>query len=195
VGWTIVPTFILTLITIPSFILLYAFERIIDPVVTVKAIGHQWYWCYEFNDPRFKEGVRIREAPRRSLDKIRHKYEGRGQVGLRLLETTRRLFLPTECHIRLLVSSADVLHSWAVPSLGIKMDACPGRLNQVTFFIKRAGVFYGQCSEICGVNHGFRPITVQAAPTAEWFASVWRCYQKDRVLNVEGGGAELQVAR
>jgi cytochrome c oxidase subunit 2 len=163
-----VPTFILTLITIPSFILLYAFERIIDPVVTVKAIGHQWYWCYEFNDPRFDGECLIREAPRRSVAKRRERYEAQGRAGLRLLETTRRLFLPTECHIRLLVSSADVLHSWAVPSLGIKRDACPGRLNQVTFFIKREGVFYGQCSEICGVNHGFRPIVVQAEVPGDW---------------------------
>ena len=97
-----------------------------------------------------------------------------GKAGkvFRLLEVDNRLFVPTNTHIRLLVTSADVLHSWAVPSLGVKVDACPGRLNQVFLFVKREGVFYGQCSELCGVNHGFMPIVVQAVSQDEYLTWV-----------------------
>lgn len=87
---------------------------------------------------------------------------------LRLLEVDNRVVLPTKTHVRVLVTSADVLHSWAVPSLGVKMDACPGRLNQVSVFIKREGVFYGQCSELCGVNHAFMPIVVEGVPIEKY---------------------------
>ena len=87
---------------------------------------------------------------------------------LRLLEVDNRIVLPVNTHIRVLVTSQDVLHSWALPSLGIKMDACPGRLNQVSMFIKREGVYYGQCSEICGVNHAFMPIVVEAVPLDDY---------------------------
>lgn len=92
----------------------------------------------------------------------------------RLLETNNRVVLPTNVHVRALVTSADVLHSWAIPSLGVKVDACPGRLNQAAMFIKREGVYYGQCSEICGVNHGFMPIVVESVSLEEyynWFSS------------------------
>ena len=96
----------------------------------------------------------------------------------RLLETNRRVVLPTETHLRLLVSASDVLHSWTVPSFGLKVDACPGRLNQVNLFIKRCGLFFGQCSEICGVNHGFMPIVVEAVPVEKyvsWVAAQTEC--------------------
>ena len=86
----------------------------------------------------------------------------------RLLETNKRIILPTNTHLRLLVTAADVLHSWTVPSFGLKIDACPGRLNQVSLFIKRIGVFFGQCSEICGVNHGFMPIVIVTMPTQQF---------------------------
>ena len=99
---------------------------------------------------------------------------GIGKAGkvFRLLEVDNRLLVPTNTHIRVLVTSADVLHSWAVPSLGVKVDACPGRLNQVFMFVKREGVFYGQCSELCGVNHGFMPIVVQAVSQDEYLTWV-----------------------
>lgn len=151
--WTILPVFVLIAIAIPSFALLYAIDEVIDPCVTVKVVGHQWYWSYEYGDanlsvPSF-DSYMIPEA-----DLVP------GQ--LRLLEVDRRLWLPIDTHIRVLVTSADVLHSWAVPALGAKLDCIPGRLNQLSLFIKRPGIFYGQCSELCGVNHGFMPIAVQA---------------------------------
>ena len=157
--WTIIPAVILMFIAIPSFALLYSIDEIIDPSLTIKIIGHQWYWSYEYglNDPyniESNEDVLAFDSymvPESELTK----------GALRLLETDRRLVLPTKTHIRCIVTSADVLHSWAVPSFGIKIDACPGRLNQASLYIKRAGVFYGQCSEICGINHGFMPIVVE----------------------------------
>lgn len=151
--WTLVPVFVLIAIAIPSFALLYAIDEVIDPCVTIKVIGHQWYWSYEYGDtglnvPSFDSYM----VPESDLQP--------GQ--LRLLEVDRRLWLPIDTHIRVLVTSADVLHSWAVPALGAKLDCIPGRLNQLSLFIKRPGIFYGQCSELCGVNHGFMPISVQA---------------------------------
>jgi cytochrome c oxidase subunit 2 len=151
--WTLIPVVVLIAIAVPSFALLYAIDEVVDPAVTIKVIGHQWYWSYEYGDlaadvPSFDSYM----IPEADLNP--------GQ--LRLLEVDRRLWLPTNTHIRVLVTSADVLHSWAVPALGAKLDCVPGRLNQLSLFIKRPGVFYGQCSELCGVNHGFMPIAVQA---------------------------------
>lgn len=139
----------------PSFALLYSIDELVNPSATLKSVGHQWYWTYEYSDFGAEFGSVELESymvPEEDL--------GRGHY--RLLETNYRVVLPVGVHVRALVTSADVLHSWAIPSLGIKVDACPGRLNQTAMFIKREGVFYGQCSEICGVNHGFMPIVVQA---------------------------------
>jgi heme/copper-type cytochrome/quinol oxidase subunit 2 len=162
--WTVIPAFILILIAIPSFSLLYTMDEVIDPLLTVKIIGHQWYWSYEFVNP-----VDYLEAVDESFDlDLNVNFDSYmlpddelivGQ--LRLLEVDNRLKLPIEINIRLLITSGDVLHSWAVPSLGVKLDACPGRMNQTTLFIKRPAVFYGQCSELCGRNHGFMPIVVE----------------------------------
>lgn len=149
--WTITPALILLIIALPSFALLYSIDEIIDPVLTVKVIGHQWYWSYEYTDNMKNINFDSYMIPTSDLEK--------GQ--LRLLEVDNRLVLPVNTHIRLIITSSDVLHSWAVPSLGIKLDACPGRLNQTTLYVKREGVFYGQCSEICGINHGFMPIVVE----------------------------------
>lgn len=150
--WTIIPTLILLMITIPSFSLLYAVDELVSPDLTIKVIGNQWYWTYEYTDCQheiiFDSYIILEE------DLV---------VGtFRLLEVDNRLWLPTEVSIRVLVTSTDVLHSFAIPSLGIKVDAVPGRLNQVTLWINREGIYYGQCSEICGVNHGFMPIVVEA---------------------------------
>jgi heme/copper-type cytochrome/quinol oxidase subunit 2 len=143
-------------IAVPSFALLYSLEEIIDPAITIKAVGHQWYWSYEYSDYAGEDGESIQfdsyMVPEDELEP--------GQ--LRLLEVDNRVVLPTNTHIRVLVTAADVLHCWAVPSLGVKMDAVPGRLNQASMYIQRPGVFYGQCSEICGVNHAFMPIVVEA---------------------------------
>ena len=153
--WTIMPVFILIGIAVPSFALLYAIDELIEPSLTVKVIGHQWYWSYEYSD--YIEDDLM-------FDSYMVAEEDLEPGQLRLLEVDRKLWLPTLTHIRILVTAADVLHSWAVPSFGVKMDCIPGRLNKVSLFIKREGVFYGQCSELCGVNHGFMPIAVKAVP-------------------------------
>ena len=154
--WTITPAIILLVIAIPSFSLLYAMDEVISPAITIKTLGHQWYWSYEYSDyiNDSEEAIAFDSymVPEEDLD-----------VGqLRLLEVDNHLVVPVNTHIRVIVSAADVLHSWAVPSLGIKCDAIPGRLNQTSMFIKREGLYYGQCSEICGINHGFMPIVVEA---------------------------------
>jgi cytochrome c oxidase subunit 2 len=156
--WTIFPAFILLLVAIPSFALLYSIEELIEPIISLKIIGHQWYWSYEYSDyasnlTSFEESL--------NFDSYMIATNELTKGSFRLLEVDNRVVLPINAHIRLLVTAADVLHSWAIPSFGIKIDACPGRLSQVSLFIKREGVYYGQCSEICGVNHGFMPIVVQ----------------------------------
>lgn len=155
--WTLIPAVILLFIAIPSFSLLYSIEDIINPSITLKVVGHQWYWSYEYSD--FTE---ISEVSNVNFDSYMIPTEDLEYGSFRLLEVDNRVILPVNTHIRLLVTSADVLHSWAVPSFGIKVDACPGRLSEVLVYIKREGVFYGQCSEICGVNHGFMPIVVRS---------------------------------
>lgn len=163
--WTIVPSFILLAVAIPSFALLYAIDEASDPAITIKVIGHQWYWVYEYSDYTVDSSSLTFESfmvPEADL-KL-------GQ--LRLLEVDNRIVVPTNTHIRFLITSADVLHSWAVPSLGVKVDALPGRLNQATVFIKRDGVYYGQCSEICGVNHAFMPIVIESVPLDEYVSWV-----------------------
>lgn len=155
--WTLIPAAVLVLIAVPSFALLYSLDELIDPALTLKIVGHQWYWSYEFSDYGILKGASTLnfDCYMKATDDL--------EIGLfRLLETENRVDLPTNTHIRLLITSADVLHSWAVPSFGIKVDACPGRLSQASLFIKRPGVFYGQCSEICGVNHAFMPIVIRA---------------------------------
>lgn len=160
--WTSIPALILLLLATPSFSLLYSMDEIADPTISLKVIGHQWYWSYEFSDYNYflcgtdNEGTQLKyDCYMTNLETMPDK-----QGYFRLLETNKRVLLPIKTHIRLLVSSADVLHSWTVPSFGIKVDACPGRLNQLNLFIKRTGLFFGQCSEICGVNHAFMPIAV-----------------------------------
>lgn len=163
--WTIIPAIILMIIAIPSFALLYSMDEILDPAISLKIIGHQWYWSYEYSDYNHinfskNDGINFDSymIGDNDLDK--------GQ--LRLLEVDNRVILPIKTHVRLLITAADVLHSWAIPSFGIKVDACPGRLNQTTIFIKKSGVFFGQCSELCGTNHGFMPICVQAINLKEF---------------------------
>nr|YP_009167116.1 cytochrome c oxidase subunit II [Centropyge flavissima]YP_009167129.1 cytochrome c oxidase subunit II [Centropyge eibli]YP_009380451.1 cytochrome c oxidase subunit II [Centropyge nox]YP_009459859.1 cytochrome c oxidase subunit II [Centropyge vrolikii]ALD61627.1 cytochrome c oxidase subunit II [Apolemichthys arcuatus]AJY78462.1 cytochrome c oxidase subunit II [Centropyge flavissima]AKS03584.1 cytochrome c oxidase subunit II [Centropyge flavissima]ALD15860.1 cytochrome c oxidase subunit II len=149
--WTVLPAVILIMIALPSLRILYIMDEVNDPHLTVKAMGHQWYWSYEYTD--YEElGFDSYMIPTQDLMP--------GQF--RLLETDHRMVVPVESPIRVLVSAEDVLHSWAVPTLGVKMDAVPGRLNQTAFITSRPGVFYGQCSEICGANHSFMPIVVEA---------------------------------
>lgn len=153
VFWTIVPALLLIVIAYPSFTLLYALDDLTVPEFTIKIIGHQWYWSYEYNSGAFYK-FEFDSYMINTSDLIEGQF--------RLLEVDNRLCLPIKTHLRLLITSADVLHSWSIPSFGIKVDACPGRLNQASLFIKRPGVYFGQCSEICGINHGFMPIVVVA---------------------------------
>ena len=162
--WTILPAVILILIALPSLRILYMIDEINNPVLTVKTIGHQWYWSYEYTDYEdlcFDSYI-ISTTDLKPGD-------------LRLLEVDNRVVLPIELPIRMLISSEDVLHSWAVPSLGLKTDAIPGRLNQATVTSNRPGLFYGQCSEICGSNHSFIPIVLEIVPLKHfenWSASI-----------------------
>jgi cytochrome c oxidase subunit 2 len=154
--WTIVPAVLLLIIAIPSFALLYAVDELVTPALTLKVVGHQWYWSYEFSDYSLVSNENLLFDSYMLVD------EDLSIGDLRLLEVDNRLVLPINTHVRLIITAADVLHCWTIPSFGVKLDACPGRLNQVSLFIKRKGVFFGQCSEICGVNHGFMPIVVES---------------------------------
>nr|YP_010242269.1 cytochrome c oxidase subunit II [Torpedo marmorata]QTJ25402.1 cytochrome c oxidase subunit II [Torpedo marmorata] len=151
--WTIFPAIILIMIALPSLRILYLMDEINDPHITIKALGHQWYWSYEYTDYENLE-----------FDSYMIQTEDLNPGQFRLLETDHRMVVPMESPIRMLITAEDVLHSWAVPALGIKMDAVPGRLNQTAFIISRPGVYYGQCSEICGANHSFMPIVIEAVP-------------------------------
>ena len=165
--WTIFPAFVLLLIAIPSFALLYSLDELIDPSATIKIIGHQWYWSYEISDY-----VSLKGGESLNFDSYMIATNDLTRGAFRLLEVDQRVILPINTHIRLLVTAADVLHSWAVPSFGIKIDACPGRLSQGSLFIKREGVYYGQCSEICGSNHGFMPIVVKGVEASTYVSWV-----------------------
>jgi cytochrome c oxidase subunit 2 len=162
--WTILPSVILSAVVIPSFSLLYSMDLVVDPSITFKAIGHQWYWSYEYSDYNTKDGRTI------DFDSYMVQEDDLEIGQLRLLEVDNRVVLPILTHIRVLITSGDVIHAWAVPSLGVKVDAVPGRLNQTQVFIKREGVFHGQCSELCGVNHGFMPIVVEAVSTKDYLS-------------------------
>nr|WQF69410.1 cytochrome c oxidase subunit 2 [Bostrychia moritziana] len=162
--WTTTPALILLIIAIPSFSLLYAMDEVISPTITIKTLGHQWFWSYEYSDYLKSEYEPI------NFDSYMVPEEDLVKGQLRLLEVDNRMVVPINTHLRIIVSATDVLHSWAVPSLGIKCDAVPGRLNQTSLFIKREGLYYGQCSEICGVNHGFMPIVVEAVRLPNYVA-------------------------
>nr|AFO73204.1 cytochrome c oxidase subunit II [Ceriantheopsis americana] len=160
--WTTIPAVILLFIAFPSLKLWYIMDEVMDPVLTIKAVGHQWYWSYEYYDCFFET---------LEFDSYMIPTSSLNSGDLRLLEVDNRLILPVNTAIRALITGDDVLHSFTLPSLAIKTDAIPGRLNQVSFFIKRTGVFYGQCSEICGANHSFMPIIVQGTSIHSYF--IW----------------------
>nr|YP_009350327.1 cytochrome c oxidase subunit II [Microcerotermes crassus]AQP26825.1 cytochrome c oxidase subunit 2 [Microcerotermes crassus]AQP27042.1 cytochrome c oxidase subunit 2 [Microcerotermes crassus]AQP27246.1 cytochrome c oxidase subunit 2 [Microcerotermes crassus] len=155
--WTIAPAIILIFIAIPSLRLLYLMDEIHNPVMTLKTVGHQWYWSYEYSD-----------FTKLEFDSYMVQQEDQLIDTFRLLDTDNRIVLPMNSPIRMIVTAADVLHSWTVPSLGVKTDATPGRLNQVSFTINRPGLLYGQCSEICGANHSFMPIVIESVSTNQF---------------------------
>jgi cytochrome c oxidase subunit II len=154
--WTITPAVILILIAFPSFKLLYLMDEVSDPSMSILAEGHQWYWSYQYPDFLNQDNEFIEFdsyiVPESDLE------EG----ALRMLEVDNRVIIPELTHARFIITAGDVIHSFAVPSLGIKCDAYPGRLNQVSVFINREGVFYGQCSEICGILHSSMPIVIES---------------------------------
>nr|BCO16545.1 cytochrome oxidase subunit 2 [Nephrurus amyae] len=150
--WTILPAIILILIALPSLRILYLMDEVNNPHLTIKSVGHQWYWSYEYTD--------YNELTFDSYMTPTHELT----PGMfRLLEVDHRMVIPIDAPVRILVSAEDVLHSWAIPSLAVKTDAIPGRLNQTTLITNRPGTFYGQCSEICGSNHSFMPIVIEAS--------------------------------
>jgi len=161
--WTIIPALILVVIAIPSFGLLYFLEEFVEPHLLLKVEGHQWYWHYYV-----KGTSKYFNFINESFDSYMVPTESLKLGQLRLLEVDKRILLPTNTHIQVVSTSVDVLHCWSVPSLGIKLDSCPGRLNESMIFIRREGIFYGQCSEICGMNHAFMPIVVKAIPSDDF---------------------------
>lgn len=149
--WTIAPIVILLLIGFPSIRILYLIDEVYKPLITLKTIGHQWYWRYEYSDFFNKE-----------FDSYLIPIELGTKHSIRLLEVDNFVRLPFKQQIRNLITSSDVIHSWTIPSIGVKLDAIPGRLNQINIYFSRPGIFFGQCSEICGANHRFIPIAIEA---------------------------------
>nr|AGJ84216.1 cytochrome c oxidase subunit II [Tetraneura sp. 22926]AGJ84219.1 cytochrome c oxidase subunit II [Tetraneura sp. 23032]AGJ84221.1 cytochrome c oxidase subunit II [Tetraneura sp. 23039]AGJ84226.1 cytochrome c oxidase subunit II [Tetraneura sp. 23081]AGJ84228.1 cytochrome c oxidase subunit II [Tetraneura sp. 22400]AGJ84229.1 cytochrome c oxidase subunit II [Tetraneura sp. 23286]AGJ84230.1 cytochrome c oxidase subunit II [Tetraneura sp. 23304] len=147
--WTIIPPIILIFIAMPSLHLLYLMDEIKSPILSIKIFGHQWFWSYEYSD---FNNINFESYMINSISKN----------NFRLIEVDNKTILPYKFNIRLLISSDDVIHSWTIPSLGIKMDAIPGRMNQINLFMNRPGLYFGQCSEICGINHSFMPIQIES---------------------------------
>ncbi|TAH36084.1 MAG: cytochrome c oxidase subunit II [Alphaproteobacteria bacterium] len=162
VVWTLIPVLILLIIIVPSMRLLYFSDKAVNAEMTLKAIGKQWFWTYEYPD----NGNFTFDAY------ILKDEEAKAAGHPRLLGTDNLVVLPTETNIRILVTGADVLHAWAMPSLGVKKDAVPGKINETWLRIEKPGMYYGQCSELCGTNHGFMPIALKAVPKAEFEAWV-----------------------
>ena len=152
VVWTLLPGGVLIFIALPSLKLLYLIDEVVNPGLTIKVVGHQWYWSYEYSDYELE----TKEFDSYMIPSLELK-----KGDLRLLDVDNRLIVPIQTQVRVLVTGGDVLHSFAIPSLSVKIDAVPGRLNQTSFYLKRPGIFYGQCSEICGANHSFMPIVVE----------------------------------
>nr|BBE15723.1 cytochrome c oxidase subunit 2 [Echiniscus testudo] len=145
--WTLIPGIILIFIAIPSLNLLYCSEEVYKPILSLKTIGHQWYWTYEYSNFKNLE-----------FDSFMLPYSSNSQF--RLLDVDNRLNLPFFSPVQMFVTSSDVLHSWTIPSLGFKADANPGRLNVLYFVVNKMGSYFGQCSELCGTNHSFMPINM-----------------------------------
>ena len=156
--WTIAPALVLVQIAVPSLLLLYSLDEGADCSVSLKAIGHQWYWSYEYSD------LAVSSEP--------IEFDSYMETGgsVRLLDVDNRVALPWGVKARVLVGSGDVLHSWTIPSLGVKADACPGRLNQLKLRGHRPGLYFGQCSEICGANHRFIPIALEMVRARDFLA-------------------------
>ncbi len=186
VAWTLIPVAILLVIAIPSFKLLYFADRPEKAELTVKAVGHQWFWSYEYPDNgNFTFDATMVEAADLK----------QGQP--RLLETDYRVVVPVDTNVRLLTTSVDVIHAWAMPAFGVKKDAVPGRLLETWFRAEREGVYYGQCSELCGTNHGFMPIAVEVVSKdafAKWVVEAQKKFARVDEPSVEVADA-VRAAR
>ena len=164
IAWTGIPVLILVVIAIPSFRLLYNQLEIPKPDLTIKAVGHQWYWSYVYPDNgNFTFDARMVTA---------QESVAKEQNVVRLLDTDETVVLPVGKNIRIQITSDDVIHAWTIPSFGVKHDAVPGRVNESWFKIEKPGIYYGQCSELCGVQHAYMPIKVRAVSQEEFDAWV-----------------------
>lgn len=163
--WTVVPAVILLFIAFPSLHLLYQMDDVVEPSLTFKAIGNQWYWSYEYGDFEDYE-IDYQSYLVTSGDL--------NEGDIRLREVDNRVVVPVNSNVKVLATSNDVIHAWAVPTLGVKVDAMPGRLNQTSFISNRPGIFAGGCSEICGSEHSYMPIMVESVSIdlfAKWILS------------------------
>ena len=186
VVWTVVPIIILVAIAIPSFKLLYAQDVIPDADMTVKAIGKQWYWTYEVEHP--ENGVFQFDSY------MLPEEEAKAQGKPRLLGVDTPLVLPVDTDIRIIVTAGDVLHSFAMPAFGVKIDAVPGRANETWVRIEKEGVFYGQCSELCGTGHAFMPIEIRAVSQEEYDEWVDQMHEEYADAAPQGSDADTRVA-
>jgi cytochrome c oxidase subunit II len=174
IAWTAIPVLILVVIAIPSFKLLYFMDRAVDPEMTLKAIGRQWYWSYEYPD-----------NGNFTFDAYMIAEQDLGEGQLRLYDVDNPVVLPVDTDIRLLTTASDVIHAWAMPALGVKMDAVPGRVNETWLRIERPGIYYGQCSELCGDYHAFMPIKIEAVSKEDFEA--WTQQAQEQFARADGG--------
>lgn len=176
--WTLIPAGILVFVALPSLRLLYLLDEVYEPSITLKVIGRQWYWRYEYTD---MSEVMLDSYIVQTSDLLLN--------GFRVLDVDVRGVLPYNTQVRVLVTSRDVIHSWTIPRAGVKIDAIPGRLNQIGLFFRRTGVFFGQCSEICGVNHRFIPVVIERVSTIaflEWLNKIkfFGGWEKQKIFNL-----------
>jgi len=179
--WTVVPILILMAIAIPSFKLLYFGDRVEKADMTIKAIGYQWYWGYEYAD---EDGL--------EFEAVMLEDDERTEGQPRLLATDNAIVLPIDTNIRLLVTAEDVLHAWAMPAFGVKLDAVPGRLNETWMRIEKEGMYYGQCSELCGARHGFMPIMVKAVSKEDY--AKWLVKAKEEFASIDAPAVKVAAA-
>ena len=172
--WTLIPCLILTVLAVPSFKVLYSQDEIPKADVTIKAIGYQWYWGYEYPDENIIfDSYMIDEKDLKE-----------GQP--RLLTVDNEVYVPVNKVVKVMITANDVLHAWALPSFGVKRDAVPGRINETWFKADRTGTFYGQCSELCGIKHAFMPITVNVVTEeeySEWLDKAKVEFAKEEINN------------
>ena len=174
IAWTAIPVLILVVIAIPSFKLLYFMDRAVNPEMTLKAIGRQWYWSYEYPD-----------NGNFTFDAYMIAEQDLEEGQLRLYDVDNPVVLPVDTDIRLLTTASDVIHAWAMPALGVKLDATPGRINETWLRINEPGVYYGQCSELCGDYHAFMPIKIEAVSKEDFEA--WTQQAQEQFARADGG--------